>query len=279
MRLQSLARYPSIILGAGLILAMAVAALLAPILAPRDPAEVRPSIGEILLPPGPGHLLGTDDLGRDVLSRLLYGARISLSVGFLAVGISLLIGVILGAVAGYYGGWVDLLVMRLVEIVMMFPAFFFILMILAFLGPGIGNVMIVIGVFSWTGLCRLVRAEFLSLREREFVLAARGLGASGGRIIFRHILPNSLAPVFVYATLAVGGAILTEAGISFLGLGVQPPAPSWGNIITTGRHFIDSAWWLTLFPGLAILVTVLSYNLLGQGLQDAFDPRLARMKR
>ena len=258
---------------------MAGAALLAPILAPRDPAEVRPSIGEILLPPGPGHLLGTDDLGRDVLSRLLYGARISLSVGFLAVGISLLIGVTLGAVAGYYGGWVDLLIMRLVEIVMMFPAFFFILMILAFLGPGIGNVMIVIGVFSWTGLCRLVRAEFLSLREREFVLAAQGLGASGGRIIFRHILPNALAPVFVYATLAVGGAILTEAGISFLGLGAQPPAPSWGNIITTGRHFIDSAWWLTLFPGLAILITVLSYNLLGQGLQDAFDPRLARMKR
>ncbi|MCX6348796.1 MAG: ABC transporter permease [Candidatus Aureabacteria bacterium] len=279
MTLRLLLRYPSILLGSVLILAMAVAALLAPILAPRDPAEVRPSIGEMLLPPGPGHLLGTDDLGRDVLSRLLYGARISLSVGFLAVGISLLIGVILGAVAGYYGGWVDLLVMRLVEIVMMFPAFFFILMILAFLGPGIGNVMIVIGVFSWTGLCRLVRAEFLSLREREFVLAARGLGASGGRIIFRHILPNALAPVFVYATLAVGGAILTEAGISFLGLGVQPPAPSWGNIITTGRHFIDSAWWLTLFPGLAILVTVLSYNLLGQGLQDAFDPRLARMKR
>ena len=279
MILRLLIRYPSIVLGSLLILAMAVAALLAPILAPRDPAEVRPSIGEILLPPGPGHLLGTDDLGRDVLSRLLYGARISLSVGFLAVGISLLIGVILGAVAGYYGGWVDLLVMRLVEIVMMFPAFFFILMILAFLGPGIGNVMIVIGVFSWTGLCRLVRAEFLSLREREFVLAARGLGASGGRIIFRHILPNALAPVFVYATLAVGGAILTEAGISFLGLGAQPPAPSWGNIITTGRHFIDSAWWLTLFPGLAILVTVLSYNLLGQGLQDAFDPRLARMKR
>jgi peptide/nickel transport system permease protein len=258
---------------------MALAALFAPILSPRDPDEVRPSPEEILRPPGTGCPLGTDDLGRDVLSRLLYGGRISLSVGFLAVGIALLIGVFLGAAAGYYGGWVDLLIMRLVEIVMMFPTFFFILMILAFLGPGIGNVMIVIGIFSWPGLCRLVRAEFLSLREREFVLAARGLGASGGRIIFRHILPNALGPVFVYATLAVGGAILTETGISFLGLGAQPPVSSWGNIITTGRHFIDSAWWLTLFPGLAILVTVLSYNLLGQGLQDAFDPHRTGARR
>lgn len=273
MKLRHLARYPSLLLGSALILGMASAALLAPILSPRDPDEVRPEVAEILRPPGPGCPLGTDDLGRDVLSRLLYGGRISLSVGFLAVGIALLIGVVLGAAAGYYGGWVDLLIMRFTEIVLMFPTFFFILMILAFLGPGIGNVMVVIGAFSWPGLCRLVRAEFLSLREREFVLAARSLGASGGRIIFRHILPNALGTVFVYATLAVGAAILTETGVSFLGLGAQPPVSSWGNIITTGRHFIDSAWWLTLFPGFAILFTVLSYNLLGQGLQDAFDPR------
>lgn len=279
MRLRLLIRYPSITIGSLLILAMALAALFAPILSPRDPDEVRPSPAEILRPPGPGCPLGTDDLGRDVLSRLLHGGRISLSVGFLAVGIALVIGVVLGAAAGYYGGWVDLLIMRLVEIVMMFPTFFFILMILAFLGPGIGNVMVVIGIFSWPGLCRLVRAEFLSLREREFVLAARGLGASGARIIFRHILPNALGTVFVYATLAVGAAILTETGVSFLGLGAQPPVSSWGNIITTGRHFIDSAWWLTLFPGLAILVTVLSYNLLGQGLQDAFDPRRTARRR
>ncbi len=273
MRSRLLIRYPSITIGSLLILALALAALLAPVLSPRDPDEVRPEEAEILRPPGPGCPLGTDDLGRDVLSRLLYGGRISLSVGFLAVGIALLIGVVLGAAAGYYGGWVDLLIMRFTEIVLMFPTFFFILMILAFLGPGIGNVMVVIGAFSWPGLCRLVRAEFLSLREREFVLAARSLGASGGRIIFRHILPNALGTVFVYATLAVGAAILTETGVSFLGLGAQPPVSSWGNIITTGRHFIDSAWWLTLFPGLAILFTVLSYNLLGQGLQDALDPR------
>ena len=273
MKLRLLIRHPSITIGSLLILAMALSALLAPVLSPRDPAEVRPEVAEILRPPGPGCPLGTDDLGRDVLSRLLYGGRISLSVGFLAVGLALLIGVILGAAAGYYGGWVDILIMRITEIVLMFPTFFFILMILAFLGPGLGNVMIVIGAFSWPGLCRLVRAEFLSLREREFVLAARSLGASGGRIIFRHILPNALGTIFVYATLAVGAAILTETGVSFLGLGAQPPASSWGNIIATGRHFIDSAWWLTLFPGLAILFTVLSYNLLGQGLRDALDPR------
>lgn len=260
--------------GALLILAMFIVAVFAPWIAPSDPYAVDPSPENILLPPQRGHIMGTDDLGRDIFSRMIYGSRISLSVGFIAVGISLIIGVFLGAVAGYYGGWVDMVIMRLVEIVMLFPAFFFILMILAFLGPSIKNVMIIIGIFSWPGLCRLVRAEFLSLKEREYVLASRALGASNPSLIFQHILRNALAPVFVYATLAIGGAILLEAGISFLGLGVQPPTPSWGNIITTGRHYIESAWWMTLFPGLAILLVVLSYNLLGEGLRDTLDPRL-----
>jgi len=259
-------RFNAVSMGALLILAMFAVAVFAPGLSPYDPFAIDVSPGEILRPPGHEHVMGTDDLGRDLLSRMMYGSRISLTVGFIAVAISLVIGVTLGAVAGYYGGWVDMVIMRLVEIVMMFPTLYFILMILAFLGPSIRNVMIVIGIFSWTGLCRLVRAEFLSLKERDYVLAARALGASHFSLIFKHILRNTLAPVFVNATLAVGAAILLETSISFLGLGAQPPTPSWGNIITTGRHYVESSWWMTLFPGLAILITVLSYNLLGEGL-------------
>ncbi len=260
--------------GGFLVVAMVLAALFAPALAPHDPAAADPRPESILLPPGPGGVMGTDELGRDLFSRMVYGGRVSLSVGLIAVGISLLIGLTVGAIAGYFGGWVDSALMRFTEMVMIFPAFYFILMVLAFLGPSLRNVMVVIGIFSWPGLCRLVRAEFLSLREREYVLAARSLGAGHLRLIRRHILPNALAPVFVYATLAVGGAILVESSISFLGLGAQPPTASWGNIIAAGRHYVESAWWMTLFPGLAILVTVLSYNLLGEGLRDRLDPRL-----
>ncbi len=190
------------------------------------------------------------------------------------MGIALLIGVVLGAIAGYYGGWIDMIIMRIVEVFMCLPTIFLILMILAFLGPGVIKVMVVIGLTSWTGLTRLVRAEFLSLKQRDYVQAARALGASDFRIIFRHILPNALGPVYVSATLGVGGAILTESAISFLGLGVQIPTPSWGNILTSGMHYLDTAWWLMLFPGLAILITVLSYNLVGEALRDLMDPRL-----
>ena len=260
--------------GGCLIVFMALAALLAPLLAPFDPAEADPRPDNVLLAPGRGHIMGTDDLGRDLFSRMIYGGRISLSVGLIAVGISLVIGVVVGAAAGYFGGWLDSLLMRFAEMVMIFPAFYFILMVLAFLGPSLGNVMVVIGIFSWPGLCRLVRAEFLSLREREYILAARSLGAGHLRLIFHHLLPNALAPVFVYVTLAVGGAILIESSISFLGLGAQPPTASWGNIISAGRYYVENAWWMTLFPGLAILITVLSYNLLGEGLRDWLDPRL-----
>jgi len=247
-------------------------AILVPFLSPYDPGKT--GVALKLKPPSFQHYLGTDQLGRDVFSRMLYGSQISLSVGFVAVGISILIGILVGAMAGYKGGWVDSLLMRFVDIMLSFPSFFLILTVVAILRPNIYNVMIVIGITSWEGTARFVRAEFLSLRERDYVQAARALGVKDRRIIFRHILPNALAPVFVTASLGVASAILIEAGLSFLGFGVQPPAPSWGNILTEGRTYIFDAWWLTVFPGLAILITVLSFNLFGEGLRDALDPRL-----
>ncbi|TYO99587.1 peptide/nickel transport system permease protein [Geothermobacter ehrlichii] len=257
--------------GAGLVLVMCLLALVAP-LSSVDPGAI--DIGARLQPPGPGHWLGTDDLGRDVFIRLCHGARISLLVGFVAVGIATFIGVILGAVAGYYGGVWDAVIMRFVDIMLCFPSFFLILAVIAFLEPSIWNIMIIIGLTGWMGVTRLVRAEFLSLREREFVLAARIIGASDFRIIFRHILPNALSPVLVHATLGVAGAILTESALSFLGIGVQPPTPSWGNMLIAGKQMLGTAWWLSAFPGLAILLTVLGYNLLGEGIRDALDPRI-----
>ena len=226
------------------------------------------------MPPSAQHWLGTDPLGRDVLSRIIFGSQVSLKVGFVAVGLATLIGIIVGAAAGYYGGWVDLVLMRFVDLMLCFPSFFLILAVIALLEPSIFNIMVIIGVTSWMGVARLVRAEILSLKEREFVTAARALGASDVRLIMRHLLPNALAPVMVSATLMVAGAILTESALSFLGLGVQPPTPSWGNMLTAGKDNIEIAWWLSVFPGLAILITVMSYNLLGEGIREAIDPRL-----
>ncbi len=257
--------------GAAIVLVMFGLALLAPLLG-GDPGQI--DIAHRLEPPGWAFPLGTDDLGRDVLTRILYGARISLLVGFVAVGIATAIGIVLGALAGYYGRWVDSLIMRFVDIMLCFPTFFLILAVVAFLEPSIWNIMIIIGLTGWMGVARLVRAEFLSLRERDFVLAARTAGARDGRIIFRHILPNALSPILVSATLGVAGAILTESALSFLGIGVQPPTPSWGNMLIAGKQTLGTAWWLSAFPGLAILVTVLGYNLLGEGIRDALDPRL-----
>ncbi|MGD0919158.1 MAG: oligopeptide ABC transporter permease [Thermodesulfobacteriota bacterium] len=245
---------------------------LASFLSPYDPGKTEVSMK--LNPPSFQHFLGTDQLGRDVFSRMLYGSRVSLSVGFVAVAISIGIGIFVGAISGYYGRWIDAVLMRFVDIMLCFPSFFLILTVVALLGPSLFKVMVVIGITSWMGTSRFVRAEFLSLRERDFTQAAKALGVKDHRIIFRHILPNALAPVFVTATLDVATAILVEAGLSFLGFGVQPPAPSWGNILTEGRTYIFDAWWLTVFPGLAILITVLSFNLLGEGLRDALDPRL-----
>ena len=245
---------------------------LASFLAPYDPGKTDVSMK--LQSPSLQHFLGTDQLGRDIFSRMLFGSRVSLSVGFVAVAISICIGILVGAISGYYGRWIDTVLMRFVDIMLCFPSFFLILTVVALLGPSLFKVMVVIGITSWMGTSRFVRAEFLSLRERDFAQAAKALGVKDRRIIFRHILPNALAPVFVTATLDVATAILVEAGLSFLGFGVQPPAPSWGNILTEGRTYIFDAWWLTVFPGLAILATVLSFNLLGEGLRDALDPRL-----
>jgi len=260
------------IAGGAIVLLLIAVAVLAPVIVPYDPGSVETA--RLLEPPSAAHWLGTDELGRDVLSRMIYGARISLMVGFIAVGIATLIGVIVGAVSGYYGGWVDELMMRFVDVMLTFPSFFLILAVIAMLEPSIVNVMVVIGITGWMGVARLVRAEFLSLKERDFVAAARSIGQSDAIIIFRHILPNAMAPVLVSATLGIAGAILTESALSFLGIGVQPPTPSWGSILTEGKNYIEFAWWLSLFPGLAILVTVLGYNLLGESLRDALDVRL-----
>jgi peptide/nickel transport system permease protein len=260
-------------LGGGIVVCtLCISALFAPIIAPYDPGFI--NADAVLTPPSWAHPLGTDQLGRDVLSRIIWGGRISLLVGFVAVGITICIGMILGALAGYYGRMVDSVLMRFVDIMLCFPTFFLILAVIALLEPSIWNIMVVIGLTSWMGVARLVRAEFLSLKQREFVVAARAAGAGDLRIIFRHILPNALAPVFVSAILGIGAAILTESALSFLGIGVQPPTPSWGNILTAGKDNIEIAYWLSFFPGLAILLTVLGYNLLGEGLRDALDPRI-----
>ena len=260
--------------GCGIVLALFIVSILSPVIAPYDPGAI--DLQNVLSPPSGEHWFGTDQLGRDVLSRMIWGARISLKVGFVATGLAILIGMLLGAVAGYYGGWIDAVIMRFVDIMLCFPTFFLILAVIAFLEPSIWNIMIVIGLTGWMGVTRLVRADFISLRERDFVTAARAIGANDARIIFMHILPNAMASILVAATLGIAGAILTESALSFLGIGVQPPTPSWGNILTAGKDNIDIAWWLSLYPGLAILITVVGYNLLGEGIRDASDPRLKR---
>lgn len=241
-------------------------------LTPYDPSAL--NVDQLLQPPSSAHLFGTDALGRDVFTRMLYGGRVSLWVGFVAVGISTTIGLALGLAAGYFGGLVDEIIMRGVDVMLCFPSFFLILAVIAFLEPGLTNIMIVIGFTSWMGVARLVRAETLSLRKRDFVQASKLSGASPVRIMATHILPNAITPVLVSATLGVAGAILVESSLSFLGLGVQPPDPSWGNLLMEGKEVLEIAPWLSVFPGMAILLTVLGYNLLGEALRDILDPRL-----
>ena len=269
---RTFSRYGMLWAGLALVGLMSLCALLAPMIAPFDPSEL--NVDLILQAPSLAHPFGTDALGRDVFSRMLYGARVSLWVGFVAVGLSVAIGLVLGLTAGYFGGIVDEVIMRGVDVMLCFPSFFLILAVIAFLEPSLLNIMIVIGLTSWMGVARLVRAETLSLRGRDFVLASRVAGAGPARIIFSHILPNALAPVLVSATLGVAGAILVESSLSFLGLGVQPPMPSWGNMLMEGKNVLEIAPWLSFFPGLAILFTVLGYNLLGESLRDVLDPRL-----
>lgn len=267
-------RHGLLILGLFLVGVMSLSAIFAPFFAAFDPQMQ--NLDSLLLPPSAEHWFGTDDFGRDVFSRMLYGGRVSLWVGFVSVGISVSIGLCLGLLAGYFRGIVDECIMRFVDVMLCFPSFFLILAIIAFLEPSILNIMIVIGLTSWMGVARLVRAEALSLRERDFIHAARLSGAGTARILLRHILPNAAAPVLVSATLGVAGAILLESSLSFLGIGVQHPLPSWGNILIEGKQTLGVAWWLSLFPGFAILLTVLGYNLLGEGLRDLLDPRIAR---
>jgi peptide/nickel transport system permease protein len=274
---RALGRNRLAVIGGIVVLVLVVLAVFAPVLSPRDPN--RPDVKQILAEPSRSHPFGTDQLGRDVLSRLLFGSRVSLAVGFVSVGIATAIGVVLGSIAGYRGGLVDGFVMRLVDLMLVFPRFFLLLAVLAFIKPSIWTIMAVIGLTGWMGVTRLVRAEFLALKEREFVVWSHAIGASGFRVIWRHILPNAMAPVLVAMTLGIPAAILTESGLSFLGLGVQPPYATWGNILNEGKDTIEIGWWLSFYPGVAILLTVLSYNLLGEGIRDALDPRLRQTGR
>ncbi|MCM8790905.1 MAG: ABC transporter permease [Candidatus Omnitrophica bacterium] len=262
------------LVGLDFITLMIAFALFAPFIAPYDPSYIDSK--NVLAAPSAKHIFGTDALGRDLFSRIVYGSRISLSIGFIAVGIAVLIGVFLGSVAGYYGGKVDSIIMRFVDIMLCFPTFFLILAVIAVLEPSIFNIMVIIGATSWMGVARLIRAEILTLKERDYVVASKVMGANGAWIIFRHLIPNAIGPVMVNATLGVGGAILVESSLSFLGIGVQPPTPSWGNILMDGKSTLGVAWWLTVFPGVFILLTVLAYNLLGEGLRDLMEPRLRK---
>ncbi len=231
-------------------------------------------LNAILMPPSRAHPLGTDGDGRDVAAQLIWGSRISLSVGFLAVGLAVAIGIFLGAIAGFYGGWPDLILSRIIEVMMCFPTFFLILAVLAFVGPSIYNIMAVIGITGWTGVARLVRGDFFKFRNREFVIAAEVMGMSPMRIAFRHLLPNAMAPVLVSATFGIAAAILVESSLSFLGFGVPPSTPSWGSILSQAQSYMDIAWWLTLSPGFAIFLTITAYNLVGEALRDAIDPQM-----
>ncbi len=226
-----------------------------------------------LLPPNSVNWLGTDSLGRDVLSRMVAGSTISLTVGFVAMAVSLAIGIVIGAISGYVGGWLDNVLMRLVDAILCFPSFFLILTVIAILGPNIWIIITVIGLVSWTGTARLVRAEFLTLRESEYVRAARAMGQRSDRIVFRHILPNAFAPIFVTAVVSIPDAILIESGLSFLSFGVPPPQATWGNIIADGKTYILDAWWLIVFPGLAIFAASLAFYLAGDALRRAADSR------
>jgi peptide/nickel transport system permease protein len=260
------------VVGACVLILLVSLAALAPWVAPYNPTTIDMELFQA--PPGNGHPLGTDVIGRDVLSRLIFGARVSLSVGAVAVTITMLIGVILGSIAGYYGGTVDSLIMRLTDITLSFPLLALVIVIVSVLGPSIYNIMAVIGLVGWPPVCRIVRGQFLSLRTQDFVVAARMVGARNPRIIFRHVLPNTIAPVIVAATFGVASAILMEGSLSFLGLGVQPPTPSWGNMLTDAQSLtiLEGMPWLWVPPGLAIVVSVLSINFLGDGLRDALDP-------
>jgi len=273
---QRFIRHRLALIGTTILLIVAVASIAAPLIVRHDPYTT--DLRAYRKPPSSEHLLGTDSAGRDVLSRLLYAGRVSLSVGLVAVSIYVSIGIVLSGLPGYYGGWVDSVIMRVADMVLSFPSLIIIIVTVSLLGPSIYNVMLVIGALGWPPIARLVRGNFLSLRQQEFVVAAQAGGAKHRRIIFRHVLPNALAPVIVAASFGMAQAILLEAGLSFLGLGVQPPTPSWGNMLSDAQSVLvlRNMPWLWLPPGIMIAITVLSVNFIGDGLRDALDPRATR---
>jgi peptide/nickel transport system permease protein len=268
----SLVHQRGALLGLLILAALGTMAVAAPWLATRDP--IRTAAREALQPPGARFLLGSDQFGRDVASRVVYGARVSLLVGLISVSIAVALGAPLGLVSGYYGGRLDALIMRVMDVLLAFPGILLALAIVSVLSPGLGNVMIAVGLSAVPGYARLVRATVLAARENLYVEAARALGGRDGGILVRDILPNVVAPLIVTATLGLGGAILSAAALSFLGLGSQPPQPEWGRMLSEGRDYLREAWWISTFPGLGILLTVLAMNLVGDGLRDVLDPRL-----
>lgn len=272
--LRRLAARPPALLGGAVVLLFVAVAVLAPQLAPYDPAAA--DFLAVRRPPGPEHLLGTDEIGRDVLSRVVFGARASLLAGVISVAIALTLGVPTGLVAGYYGGRVDELIMRLTDAVLAFPFLILAVALAAALGPSLTNAMIAIGIATTPTFVRLTRGVVLAVQAEDYVQAARALGAGDVRILARHVLPNSVAPLLVQATLTIAQAIIAESSLSFLGLGVQPPVPSWGGMLNTAKNFMVQAPWMAVWPGLSIFVTVLAFNLFGDGVRDAFDPRERR---
>lgn len=262
------------LVGLGILVILVLLALFADVIADYDTVVIKQNLANRLKGPSAEHWLGTDEFGRDIFARLVHGARVSLKVGIIAVGISIVLGGILGALAGFYGGRIDNIIMRIMDVFLAVPSILLAIAIVSALGPSIINLMVAISISSVPRYARIVRASVLSIRDQEFVEAARAIGANNARIIFRHIIPNSLAPVIVQGTLGVASAILSTAGLSFIGLGIQPPAPEWGSMLSGGRQYLRYAWWVTTFPGVAIMITILSLNLLGDGLRDALDPRL-----
>jgi peptide/nickel transport system permease protein len=259
--------------GAIFLITIIITAIFVPFLTSHDPAKMQ--LGSRLKAPSLEYWLGTDRFGRDLLTRILYGARVSLIVGFVSVFGAITIGTVVGSIAGYFRGWVDAVLMRFVDLMLSIPSFFLIITIVTIFSPGLDKLIMIFAITGWMGTARLVRGEFLSLRTREYVLAAKTIGVSNFRIIFSHILPNAIGPIIVAATLSIGGVILSEAALSYLGLGIQPPTPSWGNMLQDAQNYsiMLNAWWYPTFPGLMILITVLCFNFIGDGLRDAFDPK------